>query len=100
MSTSDLIGFILARLDEDERTAALFHELTCPAPPCHCPVPRQILRWCQAERDIVTAYERQLTTPGTQAAHPPISPATIRQSLGAMALPHETHPQWREHWRP
>ena len=29
MIISDLTGFLLSRLDEDERDAGLFHEFTC-----------------------------------------------------------------------
>jgi hypothetical protein len=66
---SDLTGFVLTRLDEDERDARLFHELTCPALEqeardgfagtwCRCPVPARILARVQVTRDIIADWER------------------------------------------
>jgi hypothetical protein len=108
---SDLTGFILARLDEDEQDAKLFHELTCSADEqeatdgfagtwCRCPVPARILARVQATRDIIADCERQLRTPGSRM--PGILPAAagVRTVLGAMALDYELSPRWQEQWRP
>jgi hypothetical protein len=104
-----LVGFIFARLDEDEKAAALFHELTCPALDllvsygrlsmwCPCPVPRQILDRVQAARDVVGTCERQLLSEDTGGPGPLMTATKIQ--LGAIALRYELHPHWQEHWRP
>jgi hypothetical protein len=111
VTVSDLTGFILARLDEDERDARLFHELTCPAEEqeardgfpgtwCRCPVPAAILARVQATRDIVADCERQLRTPGSEV--PGVLPAAagVRKVLGAVALDYELSRRWQEQWRP
>jgi len=108
---SDLTGFVLARLDEDERDARLFHELTCPALEqeardgfpgtwCRCPVPAQILARVEVTRDIIADCERQLRMPGSGAPGTPPAAAGVRKVLGAMALDYELSPRWREQWRP
>jgi hypothetical protein len=111
MIISDLISFILARLDEGEQDAGLFHEFTCPALEqqardgfpgswCRCPVPAQVLARVQAARDIIADCERQLRMAGSEA--PGMAPATarIQKVLGAMALDYELDPRWQEQWRP
>ncbi len=111
MTDNDLIAFILARLDEDEQAAALFHELACPAQDpqithghpilwCRCPVPRQILDQAWTTRHIIHACERHLPSQDTKAPGALMTAAKIQRILGAIALPYEQHRQWREHWRP
>jgi hypothetical protein len=108
---SDMTGFILARLDEDERDAGLFHEFTCPAQEqlaggvlqgtwCRCPVPARILARVQAARDIIAGCERQLRTAGSGAPGMPPAAAGIQAVLGAMTLDYELDPRWQEQWRP
>ncbi len=111
MTVSDLTGFVLACLDEDERDAGLFHELTCPALEqeardgfpgtwCRCPVPARILARVQVRRDIIADCERQLRLPGSGAPGWPPAAAGVRKVLGAMALDYELSPRWQEQWRP
>jgi hypothetical protein len=111
VTVSDLTRFVLARLDEDERDARLFHELTCPALEqeardgfpglrCRCPVPARILARVQATRDIIADCEQQLRVPGGGTPGTPPAAAAVRKVLGAMALDYELSPRWQEQWRP
>jgi hypothetical protein len=109
---SELTGFILSCLDEDERDARLFHEFTCPAEEqqardgfpgtwCRCPVPAQILARVQVTRDIIAGCGRQLRRPGSGAPGVlPAAAAGIPKILGAIALSYEQDPRWQEQWRP
>jgi hypothetical protein len=111
VTVSDLTGFILARLEEDERDARLFHELTCPAAEqeardgfpgtwCRCPVPARILARVQVTRDIIADCERQLRVPGSGMPCRLPAAAGVRKVLGAMALDYELSSRWQEQWRP
>jgi hypothetical protein len=108
---SDLTGFILSCLDEEERDARLFHEFTCAAHAqqardgfpdswCRCPVPAQTLARAQAIRDIIADCERQLSTPGNRSPSMLQADDEIRKVLGAIALSREQDPRWQEQWRP
>ncbi len=111
MIISDLTGFVLACLDEDERDARLLHELTCPALEqeardgfpstwCRCPVPARILAQVEVTRDIIADCERQLRMTGSGAPGTPPAAAGVGKVLGAMALDYELSPWWQEQWRP
>jgi hypothetical protein len=104
---SDLTGFSLSRLDEDERDGHLFHELTCPtqeqqardglpASRCRCPLPAQTLTRVQVTRDIIADCGRQLNRTGSRA--PGMLPAAeqVPRILGALALAYQQHPRWQE----
>ena len=106
MIVGDLTGFILARVDEDEQDAGLFHEFGCPAGEqeardglpgtwCACPVPARI----RAIRDIVAVCERPLRLPRSGESGM-ASAAGMIKVLGAVALDYERNPWWREQWRP
>jgi hypothetical protein len=111
VTVSDLTRFLRDCLDEDERDARLFHELTCPADEqeardgfpglwCRCPVPARTLARVQATRDIIADCERQLRMPGSMAPGMLPAAAGVRQVLGAVALGYELSPRWQEQWRP
>jgi hypothetical protein len=114
MRASDIIDFLLARLGEDERDTALFHEFTCltlsgaaaaPAGPadrqprCECPVPRHLLDQIWIRRQIIRAAEEQIHQ-AQQSPEQPDGLIEALQILGALTLAYELHPSWRERWPP
>lgn len=99
MTAADLIGFVLARLHEEQRTADRFHEFTCPRSPwCRCLAPRRILDHVGMKLRIVHDCAQQLSSPDTPEW--PITTRRAWQTTAAFALPYELHAHWREHWRP
>lgn len=112
---ASITGFLRARLDEEEQSAQLFHELTCPAGVssddpqvraaarylgCDCECPWRLLGQITVKRQIVQCHEQQLCYCGPQAPDWPWSMISAQQILGALALPYELHPDWQEAWRP
>lgn len=104
-----MIAFIQERLDEDERDAGLFHELYCPVEPklrgsgivwCGCPCPRQLLRQVAVRRQIVNTCQQQVAGQRGKTGRWTVGDVDTRQVLGALAVPYEQHPEWREGWRP
>jgi hypothetical protein len=100
---SDLTGFILARLHEEEQDARLFHELTCPADEreardgfpgiwCRCPVPARTHARVRVTLGIIADCGRQLRMPGSGMPGMPPTAAGVRKALGAMALRYELSP--------
>ncbi|MCQ4211339.1 DUF6221 family protein [Streptomyces longispororuber] len=100
-----LVGFLHARLDDDERDARLFHELDCPvrtalAPrACWCPCPGQLLGHVDINRSLVARHmerlERERITQGW-----PSESIRAFECLKAMALAYELHPDWPDTWYP
>ncbi|RSN15647.1 hypothetical protein DMB42_02225 [Nonomuraea sp. WAC 01424] len=66
MNTAELLTFLDARLGEDERQAALFHESDCAAltptrsAGCRCPVPQQILKDAAVRHRVVEDCRQQI----------------------------------------
>jgi hypothetical protein len=99
--------FVRSRLAQEEKQAQLFHELHCPVPvgrrqflACRCPCPRRLLERIAAKYAILSDCERQILCLDDQAPGWLIDSLHARQLLGAIALPYELHPDWREQWRP
>lgn len=122
--TADLVAFLRARLDEDERTAWQLHARTCghdattvdAACDCDWHVGR-ILADVAAKRAVLTAHEprTQTTThlqndPGeyirTWYACPTCNPTQHPhieegcETLRLLAAVYATHPDYQEQWRP
>ena len=110
-----IADFIRDRFDEEERDAGLFHELGCPIPKnrdypfsqpadergrCECPTPIQLLDLIESRRQIVRDCEQQTLQLDPQSPDWLLLMLYVRQALGALALPYELHPDWREEWRP
>ena len=107
---SELTRFVRDCLDEDERDARLFHELTCPAEsrrpgtasgpvvplPGPGPYPRPGAGDPGHHRRLRAAAPRAgQRMPGMLSAA-----AGVRQVLGAVAAGYELSPRWQEQWRP
>ncbi|WP_331732006.1 DUF6221 family protein [Streptomyces sp. NBC_00989] len=112
-STDELITFVRARLAETASQAELFHELVCPAVAsgepgartavlegCVCPVPRQILDRVRALRSVLGDCEQRIRCQDPQDPKWPLDPVFAAQTLRALALPFELHPQWQDAWLP
>jgi|SRR5450756_191159 len=112
---ASITGFLQARLDEEEQSAELFHELACPAGACSddpqvraaarylwcdCECPRRLLEQIAVKRQIMHCHEQQLCYSGPPAPDWLCGMISVRQVLGALALPYELHPAWQEAWRP
>jgi hypothetical protein len=107
-----IAAFIRARLDDEERDAALFHELDCPIPAdplirptaerawCRCPCPRRLLEHIETRRRIVCDCEQRIHHCDPYALDRPEQMAFARQSLAALTLAYEHDSRWREEWRP
>ena len=91
---TDLAGFLLARIAEDESETRWLG-------PCDCRVegfplqhglrcPERVLAECEAKRRIVTTQLQPYP-----AGH---APATL--VLRLLALPYADHPDYRQEWRP
>jgi len=112
-STDELIAFVGARLAETAAQAELFHELACtavasgePGPRtavlegCACPVPRQMLDRTLALRSELDECERRIRREDPEDPKWPLDPFFAEQTLRALALPFELHPQWQDAWLP
>jgi hypothetical protein len=111
--TDELIAFVGARLAETAAQAELFHELDCaavaPGEPgprtavlegCACPVPRGILGRTLALRSVLDGCEQRIRCQGPRDRKWPLDPGFVEQTLRALALPFELHPQWQDAWLP
>ncbi|MFE6485404.1 DUF6221 family protein [Streptomyces sp. NPDC057757] len=104
-TVTDLASFIHDRLDEEEREAALFHELDCPVPPstghisrCGCPCPARILNRVAIHRQILQHCEQRIKHEQEKGLCWPLDSILAFQTMKAFALPFELHPAWRDSW--
>ncbi|WP_238782868.1 DUF6221 family protein [Streptomyces monomycini] len=98
-----LTTFLHARLDEDGRTADLFHEAGCPgaeASGCHCLVPQRVRHDVLVRHGLARDCEEAIDDPDHDACDWPHSEMRALLRLKVLALPYELHRQWREEWRP
>jgi hypothetical protein len=106
-TVAELASFVHARLDEEERDAALFHELDCPVSDtagrisrCGCPCPARILERIALHREAVRGCERRIKHEQAKGLCWPLDSILAFQIMKAFALPFELHPAWRENWYP
>jgi hypothetical protein len=102
MSTQeDLITWLRAQLDDDERDAPMRHRLTCDyAPsdggqPCSCALPDLTLAEVDAKRRIL---DRLRGEDGFWRND--ITSGTAEPVVRLLALPYADRPGYRETWRP
>ncbi|MBQ0850549.1 hypothetical protein J8N05_20470 [Streptomyces sp. BH-SS-21] len=104
---TSLMSFLQDRWDEEQRDAALFHELDCPDPPqaghvshCWCPCPAQILGRLALHRRIVWDCEQRIRREQSRGVHWSVDSGRAFQIMKALALPYELHPAWQDTWHP
>lgn len=104
---TSLMSFLQDRWDEEQRDAALFHELDCPGPPrtgrvshCCCPCPAQILDRLTTHRRIVRDCEQRIRREQNQGLHGSVDSSRAFRIMKAFALPYELHPGWQDTWYP
>src|SRR4051812_5406867 len=111
---SDLTGFLLARVDEDEATAADKHDMyACDyervyrlgSRVCECTQPARVLAECEAKRAIVAllltsdAFVSQAIGDVQEAAARQ-GRSVARIACEALATVYADHPDYDEEWRP
>ncbi|MFD4555066.1 DUF6221 family protein [Streptomyces sp. NPDC058469] len=102
---TDLASFLHDRWDEEEHDTALFHELDRPIQDgdtrrvCRCPCPARLLERIATDRHILKDCQ-QRTERERQAAGWPVDSTLAFQTMKALALPFELHPDWRDNWYP
>lgn len=101
---SDLVGFLLARIAEDEAAAreSVEYEENVWEAAGWLP-PSRVLAECEAKRRIVEQYadaERRRVADPLDMAVAPRRVFALERVLRALALPYADHPDYREEWRP
>ncbi|UIX34221.1 DUF6221 family protein [Streptomyces sp. GQFP] len=105
-TVTDLASFVHDRLDEEERDAALFHELDCPNShrtgriSCSCPCPDRILDRAATRRDLLRRCEQRIRREAEGDLRWSRDSILAFQTMKALALPFELHPTWRDNWYP
>lgn len=126
---TDLVEFLRARLDDDERRAPNVHALDCEltmtagfSGPCTCGVPDRIAAEVDAKRrilDLHKPYQQgyMYTAAGVRVPNircsvchdvpedvdydnPPYAVEFPCPTLRLLALPFAAHPDYRQEWRP
>lgn len=107
----DLVSFLRARLDEDERVAtvlgddmrqswAIPEDESVAVIHMHRHAPARVLAEVDAKRRILDEYEQAT---GQYATHSQVSAGEeigLRFAVKALALPYAEHPSYDEAWRP
>src|SRR5687768_6547969 len=105
-TVTDLASFFHNRLDEEERDAALFHELDCPDShrtgriSCSCPCPARMLDRTATRRVLFRRCEQRIKREQEEDLCWPLDSVLAFQTMKALALPFELHPDWRDNWYP
>lgn len=105
-TVTDLALFLHERWDEEERDAALFHELDCPDPHktgrvrCGCPCPARLLDQIATHRVLLRRCEQRIKREREEDLCWPLDSILAFQTMKALALPFELHPDWRDNWYP
>lgn len=98
---SDLVEFLRARLDEDEKAAKAWLPFgnSDAADRDHIARhdPARVLREVDAKRRLIQLYEAQMETGGFVGT---FYANTAEPSLRLLALPYADDPEYREEWRP
>ncbi|MEW2571866.1 hypothetical protein [Streptomyces sp. NPDC047070] len=103
---TSLMSFLRNRWGEEQRDAALFHELDCPDPPrtghvsycCSCPA--RICDRLVTYRRIVRDCEQCVRREEKQGMDWSSDAARAFEIMKAFALPYELYPDWRDTWLP
>ncbi|MEU5323993.1 DUF6221 family protein [Streptomyces sp. NPDC021056] len=99
-TATDLASFVHDRLDEEERDAALFHELDCPGRvSCSCPCPARLRDQIAIHRQNLRHCEQRIKR-GQEELCWPLDSFFAFETMKALALPYELHPDWRDNWYP
>lgn len=93
---NDLVRFILARLDDDEREIKKM--LKAGLNGSSFPSVHRLSRESAAKREIVGVLQRLIALRDLPAERPVREGAT--EVLRRMALPYEEHAAYRDEWRP
>lgn len=111
MTSTDLAGFLLARIAEEEQNAQppakglnpdAWHSLGCAydmveyADPCRCPVPARVLAECAARRAVVLQCSAPDIGDGCTECNMTVYLAD--DVLRALAQPYSGHPSFDASW--
>ncbi|MFF7158920.1 DUF6221 family protein [Streptomyces sp. NPDC008139] len=103
---TDLASFLHDRWDEEEGSAALFHQLHCPVPyettlgTCGCPGPARIIDGIATQRQTLRHHEQRIRRERDERPCWPPASVLAFQTMEALASPFELHPDWRDDWHP
>jgi hypothetical protein len=82
----DLVAFLRARIDDDTVDQLFRH--------------RSVMRGIEAKRRIINWVEGAQASAGEPPGFDPDDAATLTHALRLLALPYDTHPDYRAEWAP